>query len=146
MKIFCQRDKRWFDKYLGKTKQKMAAVGCTTTDIAMSGTWFGEEILPYPLCQELEYTPDALVIWSSIGKVYKRMKFHWRFYTYDQKLIDEALKNPNKTLLLHVDNGGHWVHALWRVPGFKKFWVADPWDGKKKFYSGVVGGSILIKK
>lgn len=144
--IFCQRDKRWSNTTLGKTNRTMAQVGCTTTGIAISGTWFGETILPGDLCKKLRYTDDARILWASIGEVFKTMEFWWRFYKYDQVLIDEALKNPNKTLLLNVDDGGHWVVALKRIPLTKKFWVADPWDGRKKIYSGIVGGAILKRK
>lgn len=144
--IFCQRDKRWADSFLGKTKRTMAAVGCTTTGCSMCGTYFREVILPGELCRKLDYTADALIIWASIGKVFRTMEFEWRFYTYDQARIDAALKHPLKTVLLNVDNGGHWVVALSRIPLTKKFWVADPWDGKRKVYGGVVGGTILRKK
>ena len=144
--IFSQRDPRWASNTLGNTQRTMAQVGCTTTDVAMSGTWFGDNILPGDLCKKLRYTADALLIWASIGEVYPHMKFLWRFYSYDQALIDEALKNPKKTVLLHVDGGAHWVHALSRVPFTKTFRVADPWDGKTKFYSGVIGGAILSSK
>lgn len=144
--IFSQRDVRWASKTLGKTNRTMAAVGCTTTDVAMSGTWFGDTILPGDLCKKLRYTADALLIWASIAEVFPHMKFLWRFYSYDQVLIDEALKNPNKTVLLNVDSGRHWVHALSRIPFTRTFWVADPWTGTKKMYSGVIGGAILTKK
>lgn len=144
-KVFSQRDERWAIKNLGKTNRTLAQVGCTTTCIAMSGTYFGEEILPFPLCQRLEYTADALVLWGSIGKVFKKMKFDYRYYTFNQLKFDEALKNPNKTLLLNVKSGGHWVLALRRLYG-NTWWVADPWDGKRKMYTGAVGGAVLVKQ
>lgn len=143
--VFSQRDSRWAGKNLGQTNRAMAQVGCTTTCISMSGTFFGEDILPFPLCQKLSYTPDALVIWKSIGDVFKKMKFEYRYYSFNQLKFDEALKNPNKTLLLNVKSGGHWVLALRRLYG-NTWWVADPWDGKRKVYTGAVGGAVLVKK
>lgn len=144
--IFCQRDKRWANKTLGQTSRTMAQVGCTTTDVSMAGSWFGEIIDPGTLCKKLRYTADALLLWASIGEVFKTMEFEWRFKGYDLWRIDEALKNPKKVLMLNVDSGGHWVFALRRIPLTKMFWVADPWDGKKKTYSGVVGGTVLRAK
>jgi hypothetical protein len=144
-KVFSQRDSRWANKNLGKTNRTMAQVGCTTTCISMSGTYFEEDILPFPLCQELEYTKDALLIWSSIGKVFKRIEFDYRYFTFNQLKFDEALKSPNKTLLLNVDNGGHWVLALRRLYG-NTWWVADPWTGTRKIYRGAIGGAVIRKK
>lgn len=112
----------------------------------MAASFFGDTINPKVAAMSLSYTQDALLIWKSINKIFQKTNFSWRFYKYDQKLIDGALKDPNKTLILHVDNGGHWVFALKRIPFTSKFWVLDPWDGKKKIYSGVVGGATFIRK
>lgn len=145
LKIFSQRDEKWAGKNLGDTNRTMAQVGCTTTCISIGGTYFNEEILPFPLCQELEYTKDAFIIWSSIGKVFRNIEFEWRYYYFNQLKFDEALKNPNKVLLLNVKSGGHWVFALKRMYG-NTWWVADPWDGKKKLYTGAIGGAVIRKK
>lgn len=144
--VMSQRDEQWKNVTIGNTNVTLGNKGCTITCVAMSSSWFGELKTPKQLAKELKFTDQALLIWSSIGNLFKNFQFEWRFYTYDQTRIDEALKNPGKTLLLNVDKGAHWVHALNRVPFMKTFWVADPWDGKKKFYSGVVGGAILVKK
>ncbi len=144
--VFSQRDPRWASKTLGQTPYTMYDIGCTTTCVSMSGTWFNEVITPGDLCKKLKYTSNGYLYWSSIGEVFRTMKFEWRFYTYDQFRIDEALKNPNKTVLLNVMGGKHWVHALNRIPFTRTFWVADPIDGRRKVYSGVIGGAVLVKK
>lgn len=143
--IFSQRDPRWAYNKLGNTNRTMAQVGCTTTCVSMSGTYFGEDILPGDLCRKLSYTSDALLLWESIGKVFKKMTFGERLYTFNQIKFDEALKNPSKTLLINVKSGAHWVLAVKRLYG-NTWIVCDPWDGKRKVYTGAIGGAILKKK
>ena len=130
---------------IGKTSRTLAEVGCTITCVAMSSSYFGEYKSNKQLASSLRFTADAKILWSSIGEVFKTFEFYWRFYTNDRYIITEALNNPNKTVLLNVDNGGHWVLALRRLYG-DTYWVADPWDSKRKIYSGIVGGSILSRK
>lgn len=144
--VLSQRDPRWAKEKIGKTQVLVGDKGCTLTCVAMSSSWFGDFRDPKDVAKNLKYTKDALLIWSSIGELFSKFEFEWRFYFYDVVRIDEALKNPNKTVLLQVDNHKHWVHAIRRIPMTKTFLVADPWDGKRKLYSGVVGGTILVRK
>jgi len=115
----------------------------------MGGSWFKEEKDPGFLAQNLTYTLDGKIIWQSIEKVYKNMKFLWRFYKLNTALVDEALKNPNKVVLLNVDKGYHWVFLLNKVPllGYR---CVDPYQfpAKVRYYklSEVVGGTILNRK
>jgi len=149
MKFFSQRDPRWSYLKLGKSPCTVYQYGCTTSCIADGGTYYGEEIDPGQLSKRLEYTSTGLLLWQSIGKVFKRMQFFWRFYTHDEKLISEALKHPNKVVLLNVDRGKHWVFLLGKVPllGYR---CMDPWafPTKVRYYKGteVSGGAVLIKK
>jgi len=128
---------------IGKTSRTLAEVGCTITCVAMSSGYFGEYKSNKQLASSLRFTADAKILWSSIGEVFKT--FELRFYTNDRAIITEALNNPNKTVLINVDHGGHWVLALRRLYG-DTYWVADPWDSKRKIYSGVVGGAVLVRK
>lgn len=130
---------------IGKTSRTLAEVGCTITCVAMSSSYFGEYRTNKELASALQFTADAKIIWSSIGKAFKRFEFLLRFYTNDRAIITEALSNPNKTVLLNVDHGGHWVLAVRRLYG-DTYWVADPWTGTRKIYSGVVGGAVLVRK
>lgn len=156
MIFFSQNDNRWRNKYLGKSRAKMGAYGCTTTDVSILGTWFGEVIPPGELADRLEYTygnlddrKNGLLIWPSIGKVYKRMKFKWRFKGFDKALIDQALlKNPDTVVLLNVDHGYHWVAALGKTFGQYKCRDPYPYPSKTRLYkaSDIVGGAILERK
>lgn len=147
MKYLSQRDKRWSDLYLGPSKCKVYAFGCTTTCISMFSDWYGEYKDPGVLARSLTYTKDGLLYWSSIGKVYKTITFKWRFYSHDKKLITTALSSRWDTVLLNVDRNKHWVAALYHVP-FVGYMAADPWTGFKRLYkyNEVGGGSILTRK
>jgi hypothetical protein len=144
--IYSQRDWKWRNKKIGQSNVTVGEKGCTLTDICMGGSFFGDTITPDRAAEDLEFTLDGRVLWASIDKLFRHMAFHWRFYSYDRNMADEALANPNKVMILNVDRGEHWVFALKRIPMTDMFWVADPWDGKKKVYRGVVGGAILKRK
>jgi hypothetical protein len=141
-----QRNPEWSSTILGPSKLTVGGYGCTTTCISMFSDYFSEYRNPGFLARNLSYTKDGLILWQSIEKVFKSFKFLWRFYTLDKSLISEALKNPNKVVLLNVDKGYHWVAAIKSIPLTDKYWVYNPWTGKSEIYSGIVGGAILIKK
>jgi len=130
---------------IGKTNRTLAEVGCTITCVEMSSSYFGEYKTNKELASALRFTADAKILWGSIGEVFKRFEFRWRFYSNDRQFISEAIKNQDKTVLLNVDHGGHWVLAIRRLYG-DTYWVADPWTGTRKMYSGVVGGAVLVRK
>lgn len=156
-----QKHPKWGGVTIGKTDVLVRDKGCTITCIAMASDYFGYPYSPEYLAKTLSFTQEAKVIWSSIEKVCHGLiqtelsewsgtaehgfKFRWRFYKYDEKIIDEALKNPRKVALLNVQNGSHWVVAIKRIPFTSTFWVSDPWTGTRKLMRGVVGGAILEK-
>lgn len=143
MQLYSQNDPLWRWKKIGKSPWTLGQKGCVTTDVSMSVSYFGQEIIPGIMVDKLNYTTGGLLLWESVKNV--GLKFLWRGFKYEPAKIDEALKNPKKTCLLNVDRGAHWVLGIYRVPFMNKFWVADPFTGKRKFYSGVVGYSILTK-
>lgn len=145
MQVYSQLDQRWAQTKIGDTNITIAQAGCTLTCVAMSSDYFKESMTPLGVARTLTFTPDAKLVWSSIGKVFKTFEFLWREYSYNQDMIDEALKNPDKTCLLNVKGGNHWVLGIRRLFG-TTYLVADPWTGMRKLYTGVVGCAILIRK
>lgn len=143
MKLYSQNNPLWRWKKIGNSIWNLGQKGCVTTDVSMSLSYFGTELNPGIMVDKLKYTPGGLLLWESVKNV--GLKFVARGLNYNQAVIDEALKNKQKTCLLNVDGGAHWVLGIYRVPMTRKFWVADPWNGTRKFYSGVVGYSILTK-
>lgn len=118
-------------------------MGCVTVCVSMATSFFNRYIDPGKMAKTLTYTKDALLLWASVSKV--GLNFVLRGYKDDRGMIDEALKHPKKVCLLNVDRGGHWVLGVRRMYG-GMYLVIDPWDGRKKFYSGVVGFAILSVK
>jgi hypothetical protein len=147
MQIINQRDPKWGYKKIGNSNLLLKDYGCTISCVSMSSSYFGCFKDPGFLAKYLSFTSGGLILWNSIGKVLC-CEFIWRAYpsNFKQSEIDEALKNPAKTCLLNVSNGKHWVLGIYRVPFTKRYWVADPYTGRRKFYSGVIGYSILKKK
>jgi hypothetical protein len=144
MELIKQGDIRWGKITMGGSGVSLAYAGCVTSCVSMASSYFKCFKNPGVLAKELSYTPTGLLFWKSINKVLC-FKFLWRGYKDEQKVIDEALRNPKKACLLNVMSGLHWVLGIYRIPFTSKYWVADPIDGKRKFYSGVVGYSILTK-
>lgn len=145
---YWQRNPLWSWRKIGQSPKTLGQEGCVTSNVCTSGSWFGEEIDPGKAVQRLRYTLGGNIYWQSIADVFKNQKFIWRMYpsNFSQALIDEALKNPNKTVQLNVDGGRHWVFALRRIPFTSRYWVYDPWDNRRKFYTGVIGCAIMGRK
>jgi hypothetical protein len=148
MIYFSQNDPQWKNVKIGKSNSTLGSYGCTISCIATGGTWFGEEKNPGSLAGKLRFLVDK-VLWASIGEVYKNMKFSWRFYKYDQGLIDEALKNKDKVVLLNISGGAHWVFGRYKIPLFG-YMTQDPYPYPSKMRrvsaKEIVGGAILVKK
>lgn len=140
-----QRDPQWSSKKLGISPHTVGQYGCTTTAISAFSHWYGCYKDPGVLARSLSYTKTGLLIWSSIANVLC-CKFKWRFYSFDKKMIDTALKSKDEVVLLNVDRGYHWVSALYPIPFTNKYYVMNPWTGKNEIYDGVVGGAILTRK
>jgi hypothetical protein len=145
MRYLSQRDQAWGGVKIGKTNALVRDKGCLIACVSMSSDWFGCYRNPGDCAQKLSFTNSVLLLWASIGGVFSNMTFLWREYKYTKPMISEALKNPAKTCILNVDKGGHWVLALNEI-GFGKYWVCDPWDGRRKIYGGVVGCAVLKRK
>lgn len=149
MVYFSQNDPRWRNVRIGQSNVTLGTHGCTIDCIADASSWFCEEKRPDALAQKLLFTKDGRIIWSSIGGFFRTFTFEWRFYKYEEARILEALKNPNKVVLLNISGGAHWVFGISKVPllGYR---VSDPfpYPAKKRFVSSrdIVGGAVLVKK
>ncbi len=145
-----QNDPRWRNIKIGESPYTLGQKGCTLSCVADAASWFQEETTPAWLAQSLYFTSDGRLVWSSIGEKMKKFKFEWRFYLYEEARILEALKNPNKVVLLNISNGAHWVFLLSKVPLMRTYRVSDPfpYPASKRFInsSNIVGGAVLVKK
>lgn len=93
------------------------------------------------------YTIDGLIIWKNLS--FPKMKFVYRDYGENDAMINDALKDPNKAVMLQVNNGQHWVVAIRKTLFGKDYVCVDPWDGKKclakKKYHNITGSARFCK-
>jgi hypothetical protein len=127
MKYLSQRDPRWSFKFLGrKSKVTVGRMGCTVTSISMCSDYFGKYWSPGDIASQDWFTSDAKIIWSKIS--IPGMRFTGRLFRKSDAAIDAALRHPDRTVILEVDNGSHWVIAIKRnILG--RIIAVDPWDG-----------------
>ena len=150
MKILSQRDLKWAALKLGQSPLTVGRYGCTTTCISMLSDYFGSYKDPGELATKvLKYTNEGLILWSSVDAI-PHMKFEKRLYGRNDDEIMNALKDPNKAIILQVNNGAHWVVALRKTILGKSYTVADPWSGDKcdviKRYKNITGAAVFIRK
>ena len=130
MKILSQRDPAWAADKLGASTLTIGRFGCTTTCISMLSDYFGCYKSPLEIAHNASnYTPDGLVVWSRL--MFARMQFVRRDRTFDAAAIADSIKDPNKAVMLEVNNGQHWVVAIRKTLFGNDYFVADPWTGKK---------------
>lgn len=143
-----QRDPRWAAEKIGDSPYTVGRYGCTLTSVSMASDYFRCYKDPKWMARNLSYTKDGLILWQSIGKNLC-FEFLWRFYTFNQKVIDRALKDPDQVCLLQVQNY-HWVVAVRKVPFTSTYVIADPWTGTTsttlRYNNQVTGGAVLKRK
>lgn len=142
--IYSQRDKKWANKVMVPSKLTLGRYGCTTTCIAMAGSYFGETLTPANVCDKIKYTKDGLILWDSC--TFKRFKFYFREYGRKDVNIKNALLDRDLIVLLQVANGSHWVLATGYNSVNKVYKIADPWDGGRtttKRYGNITGASYF---
>ena len=150
MKYFSQNNPIWKNDHLGASTLMVGNYGCTTSCIATAGTWFGETITPKELASiKTLYTPAGLILWQQIANVYEKMKFFYRYYSFNEAVIDEfVVTNPNSVVLLNVNNKSHWVLALKKTAS--GYLCSDPYKfpATNKVYArtNIDGFSVLVRK
>ena len=145
----CQRDSRWASARLLPSTLTIGRYGCTSTCVCMVASYFKCFVTPENAVNTRNfYTKDGLILWNKLN--WPNFKPLQRFYSQDDKLIEEALKNPDKHVILNVASGSHWV-----LPTSKTLWgndykIIDPWDGSicnaKGRYKNINGGEIFVRK
>ena len=135
MKYLCQRDPAWCNDKLGKSSLTLGRFGCTTCCVSMVSDYFRHYISPIELAHNVNnYTKDGLIIWKNLPL--KGFKFDWRDYEENPAKISVYLKDPDKAVILQVNNGAHWVVALSKVWFKDDYVILDPWTGKKTTAKG----------
>ena len=142
-----QRDQRWSQVKLGQSSLTVGRYGCTTTCISMLSDYFGCLVYPDAIAKNVyNYTKDGLVIWEALK--FAKMRFAQRVQGRpSDSLIQACLKDPDKAIILQVDNGQHWVVALSKNFFGNDYTVLDPWTGKKcnamSVYKNITNAAIF---
>lgn len=149
MRYLSQRDPQWAGERLGASTLTVGRWGCTTTCISMLSDYFGCYKSPVDISHNVNnYTKDGLVIWKNLQ--FTKMKFDRREYGENAANILDALKDPNKAVILQVNHGAHWVVGLRKTLLGSDWVILDPWDGKKKnckaAYFNVTGAAYFSRK
>lgn len=147
MKILCQYDKLWSKIKLLPSNLTMAAKGCLTTDICMLSDYYGCFKTPDQVVGiNIKYTVDGLIIWESIN--FSTFKFVKRVRNlFDVVSVDESIKDPDKAVILAINNDAHWVVAMKKLP-LGMYLCGNPWGGVKTMIheSKISGSAHFIKK
>jgi hypothetical protein len=101
----------------------------------MLSDYFGDFNPPNVIAAHKDwYTPDGLVLWSHFQ--FQKFAFDRRYQGRNDDAIQACIKDPNRAVLLQVDNGQHWVVALSKTIFGNDYVVADPWFGDKRTACG----------
>ena len=114
----------------------------------MLSDYFGSYVSPGQAARHLTwYTPDGLIIWQALQ--FDKMKFVRRETGRDDVYILAALKDPNRAVMLQVNNGQHWVVAIKKNLLNNSYQVADPWMGDKcdviSRYHNITGAAYFAR-
>lgn len=144
-----QRDERWGAVKLGASSLDVYHYGCTTTCISMLSDYFGSLAYPDAIAKVISnYTPEGLILWTKLQFI--KMSFAWREYGRNDQLIKESLKDPNKAVILQVDDGKHWLVALRPTLLGNDYVCLDPWTGLKcnaiATYKNITGSAHFVRK
>jgi hypothetical protein len=127
MIILSQRNPAWGNKKIGSSNSLVKDYGCVITSISMLSSWYNCYHDPGWMAKYLSFQVDK-ILWKSVTD---KLCFSWvwRQYGYDENKIVNSLKGEKTSCILQVYSR-HWVVALKKIGNY--YWVADPWDGKKK--------------
>jgi hypothetical protein len=132
MKLLSQLDPQWAKDKLGASSLTVGRWGCTTTCIAMASDYFGCYKSPKEIAHNASnYTQDGNIVWERLR--FEKMRFVKRVRKYDasvEKEVREILADPNRAVLITVNNDAHWVLAYSTKMFSNDIAIADPLGGK----------------
>lgn len=136
MQYLSQRDLRWASTKLGNSTLTVGRYGCTTVCISMLSDYFGSPMTPNQIANSKTwYTNDGLILWNMLS--FKKMKVERlangnvkRLFGRDDAEIKKSLDDPNKGVILQVNDGAHWILPIRKTWFTNDYHCVDPWTGK----------------
>jgi hypothetical protein len=115
----------------------------------MLTSYFGTLVFPNEIAMHKDwFNAEGKIIWGKTN--FKSMKFEKRLYKCYDGDIRASLKDPNRAVMLEVNNGQHWVVATKASWLSNDYTCVDPWDGKRKSvlknYHNITGSAHFIRK
>lgn len=123
-KMYSQLSIWWRLHYVGGVPN-IGKIGCTTTDLAMFLEIFGYNLTPpqveeamtkvggylYVRDQNGRLQPTGLIIWSKIEKAFPKVKFVYRYYSYNNSKVLSLIRRglPVLVEVRHPSGIKHWV-------------------------------------
>lgn len=121
----------------------------------MLSDYFGKYMRPDEIAVHKDWYTDrnhpqgpSLIMWERLQ--IPGMKFEKRIR--DRRIdaaIMESLKDPNKAVMLQVNNGAHWIVALRKTLIGNDYVCLDPWNGQKcdaiKKYHNITGSAHFVR-
>ena len=147
--IYSQRDLRWASRKIGQSDLTIGRWGCCLSSICMIGSYFGEEITPLQFAANANnFNKEGLVTWSNLK--FNKMKFDRRSYLAGDSDIKRAISDPDRAVILQVNDGQHWLVAIRATFWGNDFVCADPFTGKKclskRDYHNISGCAFFSRK
>lgn len=127
---FLQKDKRWADERLGKTRDTMGSDGCLVTAAAMALGNLGFETDPSDLNKRLtetdSFTKQGWLIWSGIEKVTDGRATARYYDSVSTDIIDGCMRDGFYPLARFILPNGrsHWAMVVKRDR--RGFHMRDP--------------------
>lgn len=108
--------------------------------------YFGAWASPVSIASHKDwYTADGLILWNKLAL--SAMSFEKREYGWNDFAICQAMSDPDRAVILNVNDGQHWVVALRKTIFSNDYVVLDPWTGKKalafKDYHNINGAAYF---
>jgi hypothetical protein len=132
IKLYSQRDATWGNDQHGTSSTKLKDTGCTITVLTVLLNQTGYDETPKTTNQKLTsnsgYSSGNLLNWSVVPKIWPKLSWVGRYYSFDNSKALEWLKN-GLIPMIEVSatpiggTGKHWLGAV----GDGK--VFDPWTG-----------------
>jgi len=133
MENLSQRDPKWADVKIGKSKTTVGAEGCNITVTCMVLSQLQNRFVS-PADAARYWAYDSVGRMNYIKSNYNGMRFVYRHQYNNKEKIIEALTKEDMGVTLCVNNGAHWLYAK-ELMDNGDYVIVDPWDGKE--YEGV---------
>lgn len=128
--VIRQGDPRWGNVRLGYSNSTMRRYGCTTSDMCMALEKLrGYFCNPGNAARHWRYNRRGEILWKATD--FKGMRFMWRGYGHDSKVVERAANSDIAAVILEVNHGKHWVYVE-SVSDTGVMHIIDPIDGKRK--------------